>query len=48
MNFENTEGRTHEVELDNGQKVKISEEAGVYLSAHIAEQMKTNATRFRA
>ena len=38
-------GKTHDIELKGGQQVKISEEAGVYLAAHIAQQMTNNNIR---
>jgi hypothetical protein len=33
------------LQLDDGKKIKISEEAGVYMAAHFAQQMRLNTSR---
>ena len=32
--------KTHDIQFQDGQTVKVSEEAGVYLAAHVAQVMR--------
>ena len=40
MNFKEKINKEHLVEFDDGTQVKMSEEAGVYMAAHIAAQLR--------